>query len=98
MADIEGGFDFEAIDVSLPDLGEMLNGAADELLNQSIDFLPFDGKGDGGSQMATGTKVRVVLGPHIFDLEDSSHKIYKKLQGIDKSNIEQYVTEMIDNL
>ncbi len=33
MADIEGGFDFEAIDVSLENLGEMLGKAADALLN-----------------------------------------------------------------
>ena len=33
MADIESGFDFEAIDVGLADLGEMLGKAADELLN-----------------------------------------------------------------
>jgi DNA modification methylase len=32
MADIEAGFDFEAIDVSLPDLGELLGKAAGELL------------------------------------------------------------------
>lgn len=32
MADIEAGFNFEAIDISLPDLGEMLEGAARELL------------------------------------------------------------------
>lgn len=38
MADIEAGFDFEAIDISLPDLGELLGPAADELLN-----------GDGGN-------------------------------------------------
>lgn len=32
MADIEAGFDFEAIDVTLPDLGELLGKAADELI------------------------------------------------------------------
>jgi hypothetical protein len=31
MADIEAGFDFEAIDIRLPDLGEMLDGAVREL-------------------------------------------------------------------
>lgn len=32
MADIEAGFDFEAVDISLPDLGELLGKAANELL------------------------------------------------------------------
>lgn len=34
MADIEAGFDFEAIDVGMADLGEMLGKAADELIAQ----------------------------------------------------------------
>jgi len=34
MADIEAGFDFKMIDISLPDLGELLGRAADELLGK----------------------------------------------------------------
>lgn len=33
MADIEDGFDFEAIDISLPDLGELLGGVTNEFLD-----------------------------------------------------------------
>jgi hypothetical protein len=33
MADIESGFNFEAIDVNLVELGEMLEGSVDSLLN-----------------------------------------------------------------
>jgi hypothetical protein len=40
MADIEAGFNFEDIDISLPDLGEMLGGAANGILSQSPDFQP----------------------------------------------------------
>lgn len=35
MADIEAGFDFEAIDITIPDLGSMLKGAAAELLRKN---------------------------------------------------------------
>lgn len=34
MADIEAGFDFEAIDLTLPELGELLGKATDELLQE----------------------------------------------------------------
>ena len=40
MADIEAGFDFEAIDISLPDLGELLGKAADEMLTDGVEIKP----------------------------------------------------------
>lgn len=47
MADIEAGFDFEAIDISLPDLGGMLGKAADDLLTNDVDISnPVESGGD----------------------------------------------------
>jgi hypothetical protein len=40
MADIEAGFNFEQVDISLPDLGELLGGAADEMFEG--DFPEYD--------------------------------------------------------
>jgi len=42
MADIEAGFDFEEIDISLPDLGDLLDGAVDGLLKDDLDPTPQD--------------------------------------------------------
>lgn len=46
MADIEAGFDFEAIDISLPDLGEMLGKAADALLVNGVNIIEPEPKKD----------------------------------------------------
>lgn len=40
MADIEAGFDFAAIDVTLPDLGQLLERDVAELLGQTPNFEP----------------------------------------------------------
>lgn len=84
MADIEAGFDFEAIDISLPDLGEMLEGAAKELLNGN-------GKGQPEPEMPTeteaerlakeyGVKVGQIwaLGRHRLIVGDSTNEATRK--------------------
>lgn len=57
-----------------------------------VPFAPFDGAGDGGgSQIANGTKFRVVMGPIIIDLEDGDHTLYDLAKGASA----EVLTEML---
>lgn len=61
-----------------------------------IDFADFDGDGDGGgSMMARGNKVRVVIGALMFDLDDPTHELYDKTKGADKQTVAAVVRDLI---
>jgi hypothetical protein len=61
-----------------------------------IEFADFDGQGDGGgSMMATGTKVRVVIGAVMCDIEDPTHEIYAKTKELNPDTVAAWVAEKI---
>jgi hypothetical protein len=63
-----------------------------------LEFEDFDGPGDGGgSQMATGNKVRVVIGPLMFDIPDDSHQIYKRASDADEETVKAQIVSLISS-
>jgi len=62
----------------------------------TIDFEPFDGDGDGGgSQIGNGTKLRIVIGACILDLEDIPSEIYMKTKELDKEHVREVMTDLL---
>lgn len=60
----------------------------------AITFADFDGAGDGGgSMMARGKKVRVVIGALMFDIEDPTHELYDLTRGADKELVGAYIKD-----
>jgi hypothetical protein len=68
----------------------------DSLLDIPVD--EFDGDGDGGgSQISQGSKVRIVIGSLMFDIDDPDHSIYKATKDIDEDDARESVLEMIES-
>lgn len=60
------------------------------------DFEGFDGQGDGGgSYMATGERLRVVIGATMFDIEDPDHSLYDASRNADEDTIKDVVIKML---
>lgn len=88
-------FDFEILQSELEAVEslEMGDFGFDEL---DIDFMDFDGLGDGGgSRMQGGSFVRVVIGPFICDFKDENQKYYPLAAQLDD---EQKVCDAIKSL
>ena len=67
-------------------------------IDSNIDFMDFDGIGDGGGSMInTGTKVRVVVGAAMCDIDDPTHEIYEKTKDIDADVLAAWMTDKILN-
>ena len=61
-----------------------------------IEFADFDGLGDGGGSMvATGTKVRIVIGEAMFDIADDDHALYAKTKKLDVSKWKSWIIERL---
>jgi len=62
-----------------------------------IDFDAFDGDGDGGgSYISTGTKVRVVIGALMFDIDDDDHSIYEKTKAANEEMVRAQIIDLIN--
>jgi hypothetical protein len=64
----------------------------------NIQFDQYDGNGDGGhSRIQNGTKVRVVIGALMFDIDDPDHSIYEITKNADqdaaKDSILSFISE-----
>ena len=95
-----GEFDFDLLANNF-EIDDLLDWGFEtsELMLGNIEYIPFESEGDGGgSQMANGTKIRIVIGPHMFDIDDRDHIMHKML--IDKSveTVRGAVLEMIEKL
>ena len=65
----------------------------------NIPFDEFDGEGDGGgSQFANGNKLRVVIGPLMFDIDDASHKLYAAAKRFGEQAAREKIKEVLDVL
>lgn len=61
-----------------------------------VRFDEFEGDGDGGgSQLASGDKVRVVVGPVMFDLTDRDHTLYRSALSIGESGLGAAITRLL---
>lgn len=61
-----------------------------------MEFMDFDGPGDGGgSRMQTGTKVRCVIGPLMFDIDDADHSLYDACRDIHPEAARDYIIQGI---
>ena len=102
LTNAETGFDFEKLG---EEMGELDFAGFEFDLSQfgmwdsgADQFEAFDGEGDGGgSQLSNGTKVRVVIGALMFDLDDPTHEIYAKTKKADaetvKAALSQYIAD-----
>jgi hypothetical protein len=62
-----------------------------------VEFESFDGAGDGGgSQIARGTKLRVVLGHLMFDIDDPSHEIYDRTTKADPEIVKARIAMLLE--
>ena len=62
----------------------------------SMEFMDFDGLGDGGgSRMQTGDKVRVVIGPAMFDIADPTHELYDACRDMDTERASEFIERAI---
>ena len=62
----------------------------------SMEFMDFDGLGDGGgSRMQTGDKVRVVIGPAMFDIADPTHELYDACRDMDTERAGEFIERAI---
>ena len=68
-----------------------------ELIEQcDVAFESFDGQGDGGgSYIANGNKVRVVIGALMFDIEDDTHSLYAKTASVDEAKVRAQIEMLI---
>lgn len=95
-------WDMGLLDEEIRDLGSL--GIDMEALGfdgpiDAVEFEAFDGQGDGGgSQVSDGTKFRVVLGPLIFDLEDSDHALYQMAKAADASTVQRTICAHIRSI
>lgn len=63
-----------------------------------IAFEDFDGDGDGGgSQVATGTRLRVVIGPLMFDLDDPDHSLYAAAKAADSALARDAIAHLLES-
>jgi len=63
----------------------------------AVEFEPFDGPGDGGgSQLANGTKVRVVIGALILDIDDPAHELYARTKEADADTVRAQLADLIE--
>lgn len=89
------------MDLLNQELGDILDLNMDDFGFQNvgdIDFMDFDGDGDGGgSRMAIGNKFRVVLGPAIFDIEDPTRELYEYCRDIDTNRAAAFIANAIMN-
>lgn len=61
-----------------------------------IEFSEFDGQGDGGgSMMASGTRVRVVIGATMTDIDDPTHDIYDRTRNLDPEVVAAYIADAL---
>lgn len=88
---MNSGFDIDILDEELARIDiDMSDFGLD--VSCQIDFEDFDGLGDGGgSRIANGTKVRVVIGPIICDIEDPDHACYDAARGLDPERVAEYI-------
>lgn len=85
LADELADMDFDGFDFGLD--AQEING---------MEFMDFDGPGDGGgSRMQTGTKVRCVIGPLMFDIEDNDHSLYDACRDSDAEAAKDYIVQGI---
>ena len=62
----------------------------------SMEFMDFDGLGDGGgSRMQTGDKVRIVIGPAMFDIADPTHELYDACREMDTERASEFIERAI---
>lgn len=95
-----GSWDFDAL-ADVFELDDLLEWGFDrrELSVGDMEFLPFDERGDGGgSQFSYGVKIRVVLGPHMFDLDDVDHSIFNQLKNTSEDDVRQAVLKLVSGL
>lgn len=81
--------ELEALDLNLEPFG---------FLDSNIEFEAFEGFGDGGgSQLADGRKVRIVIGALMFDLDKmiDGRDIYKETQEIDIDDVRDQMIDLI---
>lgn len=89
------GWDFEALEFELEGVGDLDMGVFGFDV-EDMDFMDFDGSGDGGgSRMQTGDKVRVVIGATMFDIEDKSHELYDLTRNIDHDVAADFVKKAL---
>lgn len=63
-----------------------------------IDFDTFETDGDGGgSRMGNGTKVRVVIGPIMFDIDDADGAVYRKAKDADPGAVQEQIESLIES-
>ena len=78
----------------LADFDMALFGFDDDI--SSMEFMDFDGLGDGGgSRMQTGDKVRVVIGPAMFDIADPTHELYDACRDMDTQHAGEFIKRAI---
>jgi len=91
----ESEWDFGLLDAELDtifdiDMGEF------GFNESSIEFEAFDGDGDGGgSRMANGSNVRVVIGALIFDIADETHDLYNASRSLGEDTAKRHVVELL---
>lgn len=90
----ETGYNNGVLDIEIEDLD--FDGFDFSIEEPNIEFADFDGLGDGGGSMvATGTKVRIVIGAAMFDIDDDDHAVYAKTKKIDVSNWKAWIIERL---
>ena len=89
-------FDTDILGIELNDIVDIdmsKFGFSDDI---SIAFEDFDGLGDGGgSMMATGNKVRVVVGACMCDIDDPTHEIYAATKELDANVLSAYISQKL---
>lgn len=94
----ESAWNFETLDAELQALDMAGMDMTEFGFDQgAVKFEAFDGEGDGGgSQINNGTKVRVVIGALMFDIDDADHAIYAKTKEADAETIKAQIVDMIE--
>lgn len=89
-------WDYELLQVELDSIDMDLS--IYDMQVSPLEFEDFDGPGDGGgSQIATGNKVRVVIGPLMFDIPDDNHQIYKQASEVDEETVKAQILSLISS-
>lgn len=90
-------FDIDILSLELEDISEIDMDEFGFLTDgYSVDFEDFDGAGDGGgSMMAEGTKVRIVVGACMCDIEDPTHELYAITKELDPGKLSEYIKEKL---
>lgn len=90
--------ELESLGIGVEDMGFSIS-EIDEMLAslEEIDFEEYDGEGDGGgSQIADGDKVRVVIGSIMFDIIDPDHRIYERTKDADTEAVKDKIVSLIN--